>query len=295
VSAAVFAFAEDAPPAARLAAALGRRFIEVGLHRFPDGEGMPLVEDVPGTGILYRSLDDPDPKLMPMLLAADALRRAGATRLVLVAPYMPYLRQDTVFRLGEPLSRDVLGRLVGPAFDRIVTVSPHLHRTSDLTPVFAGTPVSVLSAAELLAHEIGAAGEPLIVGPDVESEPWVAEVAHALKASHLVFEKHRSGDRTIHLRLPVDIDVAGRRVALVDDICSSGATLASALRALADRGAARMEVAVVHALFDARTEARLMRAGARRVASTDSCEHPTNAIHLAGLLAGALQEELRAP
>jgi len=292
VSAAVFAFAEDAAPAARLAAELGRRSNEIALHRFPDGEGLPLVEDVPATAILYRSLDDPDPKLMPMLLAADALRRAGAARVVLAAPYLPYLRQDAVFRPGEPLSRDVLGALVGPAFDRIVTVAPHLHRTSDLTPVFAGAPVSVLSAAELLAQEIGSAGEPVIVGPDAESEPWVAEVARALNAPHLVFEKHRSGDRRVELTLPADIDVSGRRLALVDDICSSGGTLAAALRALADRGAARMEVAIVHALFDARTEARLMRAGARRIVSTDSCEHPTNAIHLAGLLAGALRQEL---
>lgn len=292
MSAAVFSFAEDASPAGRLAEALDRPLRPIALHHFPDGESLPQIETPVETAFLYRALDDPDPKLMPLLLSADALRRAGARRLVLIAPYMPYLRQDMVFAPGQPLSRDVMGALLGPAFDRIVTVEPHLHRTSELTPVFAGTPVTVLTAASLLAAEIGSTGDPLIIGPDAESAPWAAGVANDLGADHLVFEKRRFGDRKVELVLPDDAPIAGRRVALVDDICSSGGTLAEAIKAVVARGAAQVEVAVVHALFDARAEARLMRAGARRIVSTDSCEHPTNAIHLASLIAGALEEEL---
>lgn len=290
MSAAVFAFAEDVGPAARLASALGVPLREIALHRFPDGEGLPNVGAAPGVAILYRGLAQPDAKLMSLFLAADALRRAGAARLVLAAPYMPYLRQDTVFQPGQPLSRDVLGGLVGPAVDRIVTVEPHLHRTAELTPVFAGTPVTVLSAAELLAAAIGPAGPPLIVGPDAESEPWAARVAAALGTDHLVFAKTRLSDREV--RLDVQGEIAGRRVALIDDICSSGGTLEAAVRAVAGRGADSVEIAVVHALFDAEAQARLAAAGAARIVSTDSCEHPTNAIHLAGLLAGALAEEV---
>ncbi|MFC3068358.1 ribose-phosphate diphosphokinase [Phenylobacterium soli] len=291
MTAAVFAFSEDLAPATRLAEALGRPLREIALHRFPDGESLPQVGQGAEVAILYRALEDPDPKLMPLLLAADALRRAGARRLVLVAPYMPYLRQDMVFEPGQPLSRDVMGALLGPAFDRIVTVEPHLHRTSDLTPVFAGRPVTVLSASALLADAIGPAGDPLIIGPDAESAPWAQAVADRLGAGCLVFEKQRYGDRHVRLTLPEDAEIAGRRVAIVDDICSSGGTLAEAVKAVVARGAETTEIAVVHALFDARAEARLMRAGARRIVSTDAVEHPTNAIHLAGLLAGALEQE----
>lgn len=292
MSAAVFSFAEDAEPAGRLAEALARPWRQITLHRFPDGESLPTIEAATETAILYRALNDPDAKLMPLLLAADALRRAGAKRRVLVAPYMPYLRQDMVFAPGQPLSRDVMGGLVGSAFERIVTVEPHLHRTSELTPVFAGTPVTVLSAGALLADAIGPAGDPLIIGPDAESAPWAARVAGRLGAEHLVFEKQRFGDRAVALTLPKDARIAGRRVALVDDICSSGGTLVEAITAVTARGATAVEVAVVHALFDAEVQARLTAAGAARIVSTDSCAHPTNAIHLAGLIAGALEEEL---
>lgn len=294
MNAAVCAFEEDAAPAGRLAQALGAPLSAVALHRFPDGEGLPrVISPAAPTVLLYRGLAHPDAKLMPLLLAADALRRAGARRIVLVAPYMPYLRQDEVFAPGQSLSRDVWGGLVGPAFDRIVTVEPHLHRTHDLGPVFAGRPVTVISAAALLARAIGQEGAPLIVGPDAESEPWTAKVAQALATDHLVLTKHRLGDRAVELVLPAAAQVSGRRVALVDDICSSGGTLEAAIRALSARGASVIEAALVHALFDAEAEARLRRAGARRVVSTDSCEHPTNAIALAATLAQALQEETR--
>lgn len=292
MSAAVYSFPEDAEPAGRLAEALARPWRAIALHRFPDGESLPTVEAAAKTAILYCALNDPDAKLMPLLLAADALRRAGAQRLVLVAPYMPYLRQDMVFAPGQPLSRDVMGALLGPAFDRIVTVEPHLHRTSELSPVFAGRTVTVLSAAGLLADAIGPAGDPLIIGPDAESEPWAAGVASHLGADHLVFDKQRFGDRAVGLTLRPGSAIGGRRVALVDDICSSGGTLVEAIKAVVARGASAVEVAVVHALFDAEAQARLVAAGAQRVVSTDSCRHPTNAIHLAGLIAGALEEEL---
>jgi ribose-phosphate pyrophosphokinase len=292
VKAAVFAFEDDAAPAGRLAQALGVDLAPIALHRFPDGESLPRVPPPPGTAILYRGLAQPDAKLVPLLLSCDALRRAGAERLVLVAPYMPYLRQDMVFRAGEPLSRDVVGGLIGLEFQRIVTVEPHLHRTRDLTPVFAGRPVAVISAARPLADAIGSEGGPLVIGPDAESEPWARSVAETLGTDWVVFEKVRSGDREVSLSLPAEARIEGRRVALVDDICSSGATLEAAVRLVAGRGAASVEIAVVHALFTEDAGARLRAAGASKIVSTDSCEHPTNAIRLAGVLAAALAEEL---
>jgi ribose-phosphate pyrophosphokinase len=292
VSAAVYAFVPDRGPARRLAEALSAPLKLVHLHAFPDGESLPTVESGARTVILYCGLAHPDPKLMPLLLTADALRRAAVSRIVLAAPYMPYLRQDKVFEPGQPLSRDVFGRLLGPAFDRIVTVQPHLHRTHDLLAVFAGTPVEVLDVATLFAAEIGRAAAPLIVGPDAESEPWAAAVAKAVGADHLVLEKRRLGDREVVLGLPQGALVTGRRVVLIDDICSSGGTLEAAAKLLRAEGAAAIEVLVAHALFDAAAGARLAKAGVRRILSTDSCEHPTNAMPLAHLLAGALTTEL---
>ena len=86
--------------------------------------------------------------------------------------------------------------------------------------------------------------------------------------------------------------IRGRRAVIIDDICSSGTTLLSATRLLMDHGAASVEIAVVHALFDAAVAARLRAAGAARILSTDSCSHPTNAAVLAPLLAAALRTEI---
>jgi ribose-phosphate pyrophosphokinase len=292
MTAAVFAFSEDRLAAKRLADALGVGLQPVDLHTLPDGESLPSVRGATETVLLYRSLARPDAKLMPLLLACDALRRAGARRLVLVAPYLPYLRQDAVFQPGQPLSRDVFGALLGSRFERIVTVEPHLHRTPDLTPVFAGTPVAALSAAGLLAARIGTAGDPIIVGPDAESAPWVARIAETLGAPHLVLRKLRRGDREVELDKPAGASVAGRQVVIVDDICSTGGTLIGAVRQLRAAGAASIEAAVVHALFKPGVGASLQRMGVRSVISTDACPHPSNRIHLAGLMAEALFREL---
>ncbi|HEY2357915.1 MAG TPA: ribose-phosphate diphosphokinase [Phenylobacterium sp.] len=294
MTAAVHAFERDRAPAGRLASALGAPLRAVQLHILPDAESLPNVGACPATVILYRSLDRPDAKLMPTLLACDAFRRAGAKRLVLVAPYMPYLRQDAVFLPGQPLSRDVIGCLLGRAFDRIVTVDPHLHRTTSLASVFGEAEVEVLTAASVLAHRFCNTKPTLVVGPDAESEPWAAAVGALLGVAHLTLSKTRSGDREVAVSAPCQAAVSGRRVLLLDDICSTGETLLDATRRLQMAGAASVDIAVVHALFKPPVADALRSAGARSVVSTDSCAHPTNAIHLASVLAATLSQEFAA-
>jgi ribose-phosphate pyrophosphokinase len=288
---AVHAFADEAQPAARLAEALGAPLALVDLHRFPDGEVMPTVSQTARTTVVYRSLDRPDEKLIALLLAADAWRRAGAERLILVAPYLCYLRQDAVFAPGQPLSRDVIGPLLGARFDRVLTVQAHLHRTADLSAVF-GTPTRNLSAVPVLAPLFAESPGSLIVGPDAESAPWTGEWAGALGGEATTFAKVRHGDQAVTLTGVDRARVAGRRTILVDDVASSGATLAEATRHLLGAGAARVDIAVAHALFAPGAERALRDAGASRIVSTDSVAHPTNAAPLAAHLAQALKDEL---
>ena len=292
MSAQVCAFAEDAQPAGRLAAALGLELRLIDLHRFPDDESLPTAPPSPQTVLFYRSLDRPDAKLISLLLACEALRGRGVERLVLVAPYLCYMRQDIRFAPGQPISRDVIGRLLGERVERVVTVDPHLHRTRDIAAVF-GVSVSVLSAAKALAasQPVGA-DTPLLIGPDIESEPWTAAVAAEMGAHHVTLSKTRSGDRSVTLSLPRSAPIAGRRALLVDDICSSGATLAAAARLLSEAGARQIDAAVVHALFDESAEAAMRAAGIGRIVSCDSCAHATNAAPLAATLAEALTGEL---
>ncbi len=289
---AIYAFDDDGVSAGRLADLLEAPLRTISLHTLPDGESLPVVPKPVSTALLYRALNRPDCKLMPLLLAADALRRAGAQRVVLVAPYMPYLRQDAVFSPGQPLSRDVIGLVLGRAFDRVVTVEPHLHRTVDLTRVFAGTPVTALSAAGRLAQHIGQLHGPVIIGPDAESEPWVRRIAEDLQAPYLVGQKIRQGDRKVDITFSSKASVLGRRAVIVDDICSTGATLLAATRRLRAAGAGTIEIVVVHALSGLALGAALRRAGAGTLTATDSCTHRANQIVLAPLLAHALSSEI---
>lgn len=292
MSVAVHAFAADLGPAQALAQALGAPCREIGLHVFPDGETLTTVEGADETVIAYVRLDHPNAKLMPLLQACDAWRRQSAKRLVLAAPYMPYLRQDAVFAPGQALSRDVFASLLAGAFDRLVTVEPHLHRTADLGGVF-GRPVTVLTAERVLAEALAPApADAVVIGPDAEAQAWTDRLAQRLGRPGAVFHKRRRGDREVELIPPAGLDLAGRPVILVDDIASSGGTLIAGVSWARRLGAAQVRVAVVHALFDSAVEADLRAAGADEILSCDSCAHPTNRIPLAGLLAAGLAEDL---
>jgi ribose-phosphate pyrophosphokinase len=129
----IHAFADTAQFARQLARAVQGDYAQVTVHRFPDGESLVRIQPPAGVhAVLVRSLHHPNAKLVETLLAADALRRAGAQCVTLIAPYLPYMRQDTVFTPGEPISQRVVGTCLGRAFDRVVTVEAHLHRVHHL-------------------------------------------------------------------------------------------------------------------------------------------------------------------
>ena len=225
--------------------------------------------------------------MFPLALAADALRRSGATRVILVAPYLPYMRQDIVFAPGQPISQRVLARFLATSFDRVVTVDAHLHRTTSLGELFAPVPADDIASTPALAEWINSNGPPpdLIVGPDEESEPWVRAIGEAIGAPWMTMQKVRRGDATVEVTLGQDeLQVAHGRVLLVDDICSSGGTLSQAITVLKRAGAADILVYVTHALFGADVEASLRAAGAKLVVSSDSVPHRSNAIALCDVL-----------
>lgn len=293
MSAEVHAFPDEAGPAGRFADALSLPLRRIRPHAFPDGESRPTVTATAGaTAILYRSLARPDERLMPLLLAADALRQAGAARVDLVAPYLPYMRQDRVFTPGEPLSQAVMGRVLSGVFDRVLTLEAHLHRTPDLAGVFPGRVARNAGGGEVLATALERLRPKvnLAAGPDSESAPWAGAVAERLGVGLLVAEKVRKGDRKVDLQYAEDWRIRGAHIALVDDICSSGGTLAAAARALRAAGARRITAAVVHGLFDARTARALEAAGVDRLIATDSVAGPGRRLPVADALAQAWRE-----
>ena len=282
-------FAEYREQAMALARGAGWDYGEVAVHRFPDEECRVRVPaPLPPAVALCRPLDHPDPKLVELLLAAAACRDQGVRELTLVAPYLCYMRQDKAFHPGEAVSQRVVGGLLAGAFDALITVDPHLHRVHRLAEAVPVERASALSAAPLLgALAAGRCRDPVLVGPDAESEQWVRQAAEPRGLEWMVGRKERRGDLEVVVRLPAR-DLRGRELVLLDDVASSGRTLEQAALALAGRGAASLSVAVTHALFVGDAMARLRAAGVGGIWSTDAVPHPTNAVPLAPLLAPVL-------
>jgi ribose-phosphate pyrophosphokinase len=281
--------------AGRLASLLGLSLHEIALHRFPDGELRVTVGPAASTTVIYASLDQPNDKLIAILFAAEALRRAGAGRLVLLAPYLCYMRQDTAFHEGEAISQKAVGRLIAATVDRVITVDAHLHRTADIKAVFPGIEAENLSAMPAIASALRRTGiDPatVVIGPDAESRPWVGDLAGRLGLGHTVARKIRRGDRAVEIAFTETARLAGRPALLVDDIVSSGGTLIACAKALKDAGATTIDAVITHALFPPGMAAGFAAAGIGSVRSTSSVPHPTNAIPLDDILAAALRGEV---
>lgn len=284
-------FDDQERAAVELARAAGLQAVCVERHRFPDGEvRLRLPPPVPQRLVLFRSLHNPNEKLVELLLLAQTARALGARHLTLVAPYLAYMRQDMEFSPGEAVSQTIVGRFLATLVDAVITVDPHLHRVATLQEVVPGTQAIVLTGAEILADLIVRRRQrPLLVGPDAESGQWVALAARRHGLDHLVCTKVRSGDRAVRVELP-PFPVAGRVAVILDDVASTGQTVAAAARLLRAAGAASIDAAVTHALFAPDALEQMRAGGVNEVWSTDCIAHDSNAVGMAQLLAQALEQ-----
>ncbi|MBR9806676.1 MAG: ribose-phosphate pyrophosphokinase [Alphaproteobacteria bacterium] len=256
-------------------------------RRFPDEETyVRLTSDVSGKAVeLVCTLARPDPQLPGLLFAAYTARELGATSVGLIAPYLAYMRQDKRFSDGESVSSGHFARLLSGAFERVVTVDPHLHRIHDLNDVFSIN-TKVVHAAPALSDWIKAhVDKPLIIGPDAESEQWVSDVADRASAPHLVLSKFRHGDRNVEVTAPGLENWTGHQPVLVDDIASSGRTMMEAARHFETAGFAKPVCVIVHPLFagDAYED---LKSVSTRVVSTNAVQHASNEISITPLLVG---------
>lgn len=258
-------------------------------HRFPDGENkLTLPSSLPEHVIFCRSLDHPNEKLLELLLVAKTARELGVKLLTLVAPYLCYMRQDRAFHPGEVVSQSVVGKFLANLFDNVITVDPHLHRTQYLHQAVPATQAVTLSATRLMSEFLcERLKDPILLGPDGEAEQWVSAVAKSNHWEYGVCNKVRTGDYEVEITLP-EINLSGRTVVLVDDVASSGQTLAVTTRKCLSKNAHHVDLLVTHALFANDAKQRLLQAGVGDIWSTNSVCHESNIIPLHDLLKDAV-------
>jgi len=286
----VLYFDDEATAAHRFAAAAGFESAAVDRHRFPDGElKLRLPATLSAKVIVYRSLVHPNEKLIELLFVAHTARQLGAADVMLIAPYLAYMRQDIAFHEGEVVSQKIIGRFLAQVFDGLATIDPHLHRVSTLEEASPVKRAITLSGAPLLGDYIAQyIPDAFLLGPDSESAQWIASAAKKHGFDHAACEKIRRGDKDVQVQLPA-VDLKDRKVVILDDVASSGRTLAKATRAALEAGASSVDVAVTHALFAEDALQVIREAGMRHIWSTDCIAHDSNVVSIAAMLADAIR------
>ncbi|MEM3190741.1 MAG: ribose-phosphate diphosphokinase [Candidatus Parvarchaeota archaeon] len=267
------------------------------VRMFPDGERyIRFAERIDGEDVVViQSLyKNPDSLITEYGFMVRTLLEFGARRILGVFPYLAYLRQDQRFKDGEVVSSKVVSWMI-ERFDtsEVFVVDPHLHRLAGLKELF-NIPAHNISAMPNLAHyakEVLNATNPIIVAPDEEASQWAYKVASELNAEFKVAEKKRMGDNDVIIHLG-DISPAGKDILLVDDMVSTGGTLATISKDLKLLGARRIIALVTHGLFAEGSYERLQDAGVDYIVTSDSVPNPYALVTVAPLIADAIRQEL---
>lgn len=257
------------------------------LRRFPDGESYVrlLCEVEKHQAVIVCTLFQPDDKILPLYYLTKLLKDSGAQSVTLIAPYLAYMRQDKVFNPGEAVTSEYFAALLSSVVDRLITIDPHLHRHGSMSELYT-IPCKAIHAAPLLSDWIRQnIANPVIIGPDSESEQWVSEVAANAGAPFLILEKIRRGDRDVAVSKPVVEPYSGHTPILVDDIISTAHTMIETVGHLRGAGMAAPVCIGVHPVFAGNAYEDLVAAGAADVISCNTIQHPSNRIDVADMLA----------
>jgi ribose-phosphate pyrophosphokinase len=236
--------------------------------------------------------------IMEQLIMVDALKRASAKRITVIAPFYGYARQDKKHRGREPISARLMADLFKAAgADRLITVDLH---TSQIQGFFDG-PVDHLFALPLLADHIAARVDLdriTVVSPDAGRVRVAEKWTDILGAPLAIIHKRRDPDTPNEVRVfEVVGDVRDRVCIVVDDMIDTGGTIVKAADTLFDNGAAEVIVAATHGILSEPAAQRLQESRISEVVVTNTLPIPPDRqlekltiLSIAPLLAQAIYE-----
>ena len=297
---AIFAGRANVALATSVAVEMGARLGACSVERFPDGElSVRLDEPVRGREVLIIQPTSPpvNDHLIELLAFADACRRASAAHITAVMPYFGYARADKRHGRREPITASMVAALMqAVGVNHVVTIDLHAPQIEG----FFHIPVDSLTTAPVMVEALrpGLPPDIVVVSPDAGRVLMATEYARLLGAPVAVLHKERaSGVETRITRLVGD--VRDRPCLIIDDMISTGGTIAESVEALLGAGAKpEIIVAATHGLLLAGAREKLARTVTREVLVTDTVAPPAHdwpqlrVVSVAPLIASALRRFL---
>ena len=270
----------------------------VALKRFPDGEtAVQLLESVSQQWVFLLQPTSPpvNEHLLELLTLVDACRRAGAERIIAIVPYFGYSRSDKRHGRWEPITASMVAELlqvVGVA--HLITFDLHASQIEGFfhIPVDSLTAVPILYQA--LAKQLPA--DVVVVSPDTGRVMMASQYAQLLHTEVVVLHKQRISGTETEVTQVVG-EVRSRPCLIVDDMISTGGTIAKSVEALLEAGAApEIYVAATHGLFVGKARNQLGHDSIKALWITNTISPPASnwpqlqVVSVAPLIADAIEQ-----
>ena len=280
---------------------LGTELVPTRAYNFANGEiFVRFEESIRGCDVfvLQTHAAPVNEWIMEHLLMVDALKRASAKRITVVAPFYGYARQDKKHAGREPISARLMADLFATAgADRLMSVDLH---TAQIQGFFDG-PVDHLFALPILAAHVGRTvdrSKITVISPDAGRVRVAERWTDILGAPLAIIHKRRDPDVPNEAKvLEVVGDVKGRICVVVDDMIDTGGTIVKASEALFENGAEDVIVTATHGVLSPPAAQRLQASRIREVVVTDTLPIPQEnrfsnltVLPIAPLIARAIKE-----
>lgn len=284
----IASFPETAHIAKKVSKLIKANFSQISVQDFPDEEYKLALKKNPKnkTVIIFNSItNDPDNKLIETILAGGIARDYGAKKVILLATYFPYMRQDKHFINYDSFSSKYVIRLFSN-FDKLILVDPHLHRIKDIKEL--SSRAETLSLNNLIAEYIRKRFKKdfLIVGPDEESVQWSGEIAKILKKKVVILSKIRLSPTNIRQKR-VNLNKS-KNIIVIDDIISTGKTISNTLKMAKSQGAKNLVCIGIHGVLVNKAD-KLITKNAELI-TTNTIPNKYSKIDISKLIADKLRE-----
>jgi ribose-phosphate pyrophosphokinase len=261
--------------AGRIAEILDVPLTDPRLRHFPDGEINVKIEDsMRGHDVFVIQPTSPpvNEHLMELFIILDALRRASAGRVTAVVPYYGYARKERKTQPREPISAKLVANFITLAgADRLLLFDLH----AEAIEGFFDVPTDHLSPHRIFAEYLKGLNlkHLTIVAPDAGGGRRAEAVANDLGAPIAFGYKRRPDDESVEV-IAISGDVKGRDCVVVEDIITTGGTVAKLAMALRAQGANRVLIAATHAVLTGDAMEKLRKADVEEVVVTDTVPIP---------------------